>query len=127
MTSTTAEMAMPTISVDPVSTLGWRASPPVSTASPLARPSLAASLRVSRVASVSSVAFTLYVTCVYAVVPDALTVFAANGSAAAASWGPDSSPRTLPTASRFAGSVIFWPSGALKTRRAVAPSALAPG
>lgn len=31
------------------------------------------------------------------------------------------------TSALFAGSVIFWPSGALKTTRAVAPSALLPG
>ncbi len=41
---------------------------------------------------------------------------------------PDSSvPTIFWTSALFSGSVIFWPSGALKTTRAVAPSALAPG
>ncbi|CAM5676685.1 hypothetical protein SALBM135S_09183 [Streptomyces alboniger] len=73
---TTAEIAMPMSSaLPPISCSAMTASPPVSTASPASRVSSVALVRASRDVSVSSVAATLYVTEVYAVVPSLLTVF----------------------------------------------------
>lgn len=65
----------------------------------------------------------------YAVEPFWLTACASNGSATEAiCFEPDCSSLTMPVISLlFAGSVTFSPSGALKTTRAVAPSALVPG
>ncbi len=57
------------------------------------------------------------------------TAFAVYGSVTAATWSEPvrSSSTACSTAALPAGSVIFPPSGALKTTRAVAPSALPPG
>ncbi len=131
MTSTTAASAIPMTSVAPVSGITWSASPPISTVIPLFCAASPESSRASRVASVSSIELTLYVTEMYAVVPFLETALPppAYGSATEAIWSePDSSsPVIFLTSALLAGSVIFSPSGALKTMRAVAPSALESG
>lgn len=65
----------------------------------------------------------------YAVEPSWLTACTWNGSSTLAiCFEPDCSSLTMPVISRlFSASVTFSPSGALKTTRAVAPSALLPG
>lgn len=71
---------------------------------------------------------TLYDTCAYAIVPSLLTAFAWYGSVTRATSEPSPSSLTASrTAALLPGSVIFSPLGALKTTRAVAPSALTPG
>lgn len=64
-------------------------------------------------------------------VPSWLTAgaFLSKGSATDAIWSePSWSSLTMPeTSAAFSGAVIFSPSGALKTTRAEAPSALWPG
>lgn len=129
MTSTTAASAIPMTSVAPVSGITWSASPPISTVIPLFCAASPESSRESRVASVSSIELTLYVTEMYAVEPSLETALPAYGSTTEAIWSePDfSSAVILLTSALLAGSDIFWPSGALKTMRAVAPSALEAG
>ncbi len=65
----------------------------------------------------------------YAVEPSWLTACCSNGSATEAIWSePDCNFLTIPVISLLlAGSVTFSSPGALKTTRAVAPSALVPG
>ncbi|CAM5394778.1 hypothetical protein SCYAM73S_04352 [Streptomyces cyaneofuscatus] len=129
MTRTTPAMATPMISAAPVCGMTWSASPPISTFMPLFCASLPASFSESVVVSVSSMELTLYATEMYAVEPSWLTAWASNGSATEAIWSePDCSSLTMPVISLLlAESVTFSPSGALKTTRAVAPSALEPG
>ncbi len=62
ITRTTAAIAMPMISVDPVSGVAVSASPPTSTVSPALRACSAVSVRASLEASFSSMPETLYFT-----------------------------------------------------------------
>ncbi len=64
----------------------------------------------------------------YAVVPSLLTASALKGLTALATCGPSAARSTrVSTAFRLSAAVIFCPSGATNTIRAVAPSASVPG
>lgn len=130
-TRTRPAMTTPTISPAPVSGIAWSASPPISTVSPA---DLAASplfLSASRVSSVNCIALALYDTWTYAIGPWPFleTALALNGSVTLSTWSEPAFrfAMVFSTASLLGLSAIFWPAGALKTMRAVAPSAVAFG